>query len=102
VLAWLRAAPGRLADLCRNRPVTVGLAGLSLLLATVLLTRRRARTRPEIRAYRRALRHARLELGPGETPRELLERARAAGLPPARFEALEAATRAHEAARYAA
>jgi len=72
------------------------LAPFALLAARRLLQRRR-RTPAAVRAYRRALRTLRLELRPGETPRELVRRA---ALDEAGLRALESATAAHEAARY--
>ena len=47
------------------------------------------------------MRRAGLRLMPGETPRELLARAAAAGMAPARRHDLAAAVLAHDAARYA-
>jgi len=61
---------------------------------------RMRRTPPAERAYRHALRRAGLALAPGETPRELLLRARALPLRPERLAPLAAATSRHEAAAY--
>jgi hypothetical protein len=48
------------------------------------------------------MRRSGLRLAPGETPRELLARALAYGVPAPRRERLAAAVAAHDAARYAA
>lgn len=97
--AWARALPRRSVRAVAEHPVQAGLvAGLLAL----LLACRRRRVLPAVRTYRGALRRARLRLRPGETPRELLERARGLEIPPARLEGLEAATATHERARYGA
>lgn len=94
VLVWLRELPARLVD----RPGAVaGVAGLIVLLALVRRYRRQRRRPAAVRAYRRRLKRLRLRLRPGETPRELLERA---VLPPPDLQQLRAATEAHEARRY--
>ncbi|MCK6459470.1 MAG: hypothetical protein L6Q95_06195, partial [Planctomycetes bacterium] len=59
----------------------------------------RRRGEPHARAYRKALRRLRLELGPTETPRELLARARRTAYPADGLRELEVATAAHEQAR---
>ncbi len=101
--AWFRALPGRLLEAFRESPLAAALlALLAGALALLVVRRRRARTPAAVRAYRRALQRTRLRLLPGETPRELLVRARGCGLEAGRVEALEQATRTHEAARYAA
>ena len=63
---------------------------------------RRRRTPASVRSYNRALRRSGLRLDAGETPRELLSRARREQLPRDRVEALASATAEHERARYAA
>lgn len=100
---WLRTLPARAGAAFRARPLAGTLVVLLPgLLGAWWLRRRRARIEGTVRAYRRALRRANLRLLPGETPRELLSRARRVETPPARLAALEAATHEHEAARYAA
>lgn len=106
LFAWVRRLPARAASAARERPLhTAGVTlagGLPLVLAVAfVLRRRRDRTPPAIRSYRRVLRRGGLRLLPGETPRELLVRARTSALAPERLDALAAATRRHEAARYA-
>lgn len=93
--AWARALPARL-----TRPAPLVVAAFALL--CLLARRRRAADAPEVRGYRAALRAARLAPQPGETPREVLARARISTLPPERLAQLEDATQRHEAARYAA
>lgn len=103
VRSWLRALPRRVAGFARQEPLTVlasVLVGLAALGA--LRQRRLARTLPGVRAYRVALRRARVSLIPGETPRELLLRVRDSELQPEGIAALEQATRTHERERYAA
>ena len=65
-----------------------------------IFRRRRVRTPASVAALRRALRRSRLLLQPGETPRELLARARAAALDPDEFALLRDAVEAHERERY--
>lgn len=98
-LAWLGALPGRLLGVAVEHPVPVG--AVALLLSFLLVVRRRHGRPPAVvREYLRAVRRAKLEIGPGETPRELLRRARRLALPPKRLVPLEAATARHEAERY--
>lgn len=93
---WLDAA----LTLPIRRPWTCGLVALAIGGAWWLRRRRRG-SRPEtIVAFERALCGARLELRPGETPRELLARATTAQLDPNKLEAIRAAALAHERARY--
>jgi hypothetical protein len=101
--ALVRELPSRAGRSVREQPL--GTAVVLALLVLFLLHQRNARRRagdPSLRAYRRALRAARVRLEPGETPRELLERARRTDEPRPSLARLEAATRAHEAVRYAA
>jgi hypothetical protein len=101
-VAWLRGLPARTARSLADRPFTSSASALLLALACALFVRRRrARIHPEVRAWRRAVRRAGLRPEPNETPRELLERARSIVRSTERVEALEHATRRHEAARYA-
>jgi transglutaminase-like putative cysteine protease len=100
LLAWLANAPWDVAFWLRRRPL-VALTLASLLIAWLLVRRRRrGQEPPSIRNWQRAVRRAGLRLTPGETPRELLVRARGLPLPPARLETLALATAAHEAERY--
>jgi transglutaminase-like putative cysteine protease len=94
---WLRD----LAALPRERPLAVG-GVLAALIALAVVRRRRHRAEPTAAALRAALRAAQLSLRPGETPRELLSRAVAAGIRPAALGRLREAARVHEARRYAA
>jgi len=99
---WLRERPAAILGAARREPAgAVGLGLVVLLGALAVIGRRRARTQPAVRSYRRALRSAGLRPEVGETPRELLERAGLAGLDPGRFATLCRATRDHEEARYA-
>lgn len=84
VIVWLSTLPRR---------VLVPSLALLAVAALVILARRR-RGPPAVRAYRRALKRQGLALNPGETPRQLLDRAGGG-------EELELATKAHERARYA-
>ena len=101
-IAWLRAQPAVWSTVIREQPSRLVLP-LAVVCAGIVLLRRRRRLRTPvaIRRYRAALARAELQLLTGETPRELLERARSLELAPALIEHLEAATQAHEAERYA-
>jgi hypothetical protein len=96
-LAWLADLPARLAAAVLAAPWTIAAA---LLAAAFVWSRRRARRPAAAAAYERAVRRARCARAPGETPRALLARVRAAGLPAERIARLAAATAAHERARY--
>jgi len=93
VRASLAALPGKL----RSNPFKVALA-LALLVTVVVLRRRRHGLPPDVRGYARTLRRLGLSLDPGETPRELVERA---ALDEPRLALLAEATREHESRRYA-
>jgi len=96
-VAWLRGLPRRILD----HALATGLCLGGLVLAFVALRLRRRRGgHPEVRAYRRTLRRLDLVLEPGETPRDLLARARRTAYPAEGLRRLELATAAHEAARY--
>ncbi len=102
-VSWMKSAPARIAAAFRERPLEAALATLLVIAAVVLVVRRRlSRTPSPVRAYRRAVRRAGLGCLPGETPRELLARAKAAVPSRERLIALAAATRRHESERYAA
>lgn len=92
---WLQA----LRDLPTEHPLgcLLTLAGAA---ALVYLRRRRHQSQPAIVGLLRALRRAGLQLQPGETPRELLQRAAGAALAPALLLRLQTAARHHEASRY--
>jgi transglutaminase-like putative cysteine protease len=94
VLVWLTELPGRLL---RRPGILAGLVALIVLVGFGLRHRRLRRQPPAVREYRRRLKRLRLQLQPGETPRELLART---DLPPPQLERLRAATEAHEARRY--
>lgn len=101
-LAWLRARPAALAQSVREQPLSTALVLASLALGVAaLVRRRRARTPVAICEYHAALRRADLHSAIGETPRELLARARRNGIPAQRLTQLEMATHRHEAQRYA-
>ena len=111
LLARLRGLPGelsgRLVGFARTSPAGALGGGLALALAALglawLWSRWLARGVGAIeRSYRRALRSAGLSLASGETPRELLARARSGNLEPRHLERLEAATHMHERSRYGA
>ena len=100
--AFLRGLPARTGRALRDQPMTF--VGVPALVALFLLYRfhlRRSAVPLVLRSYRRAIRTAGLALEPGETPRELLARARSADDSVRGLAELEAATRAHEHARYA-
>jgi len=103
LLAWLVRLPQRSEAWLRAHPLPSGLGGAALVLGLLAWRRRRnAGVAPVVRRYRRTLRRARIERLPGETPRELLARARASRVKPERLAALQAATFDHERSRYAA
>lgn len=97
VFAWLLAAPSRLFAAMCERP----LLAFAVLALCILWWRRRRRGDADLRQYALAVRRAGLRLAPGETPRQLLARARDANLEPANLAQLVAATNRHERARYA-
>ena len=100
-VAWVRALPAKTLAFLRSSPflaaATVLLSGALLLIE---LRRRRPRTPREVREYSRVLRRRDLRLEEGETPRELLDRARSLDLEPECLSDLERVTREHELARY--
>ncbi|MCA3008666.1 MAG: DUF3488 domain-containing protein [Phycisphaerales bacterium] len=91
------AALGRAA---RDHGWLVGLAAAAI--AGLAALARAGRQPATVRQLRRAMRRAGLRLAPGETPRELIARAIACGVPATRRARLAAAVAAHDAARYAA
>jgi hypothetical protein len=99
-LAWLAALPGRLGRAANDN--LTGAAGILALLLGWLFVRRRRPGPVAVRTYLGAVRRAGLAVRPGETPRELLARARVTALAPKRLERLKLATAMHEAARYGA
>lgn len=102
ILAWLSELPARLGALAAAQPVACGFAGLAAIaLAAVLRRRRAARVPAEVRAYRACLARLSLAPRPGETPRDLLRRARTEALGAESVALLAAATERHESARYA-
>ncbi|MHC4971807.1 MAG: transglutaminase family protein [Planctomycetota bacterium] len=94
IVVWFTELPARLVE--RSGTVALTVAAI-VLLALGLRYRRHRRRPPAVRDYKRWLKRLRLRRRPGETPRELLERA---ALPPPDLEKLRAATEAHEARRY--
>lgn len=100
-VAWITGLPGRAWAVASAHPFATG----ALLLALVELLRRwrrRRRRDPAVDGLETALRRCGLRPQPGETPRELLARARAASVDGAAVDRLAAAVEAHESARYAA
>ena len=99
--AWIRALPGRVSASVREHPLrAAAVLALSVACALTAIHRRR-RTRPAAtRAYLAALRKHGLSAEAGETPRELLQRARTLVSPGTDLATLTAATHAHERARY--
>jgi hypothetical protein len=84
-------------------PMRHPFACLLALAALLLWWRRRqqhSQRLPAIANFERALRHAKLELRPGETPRELLQRAATIELDPQLLLAMQTAATAHEQSRY--
>lgn len=102
-LSWVLASPGRLASWLRARPVAAVSIGIVLVLFFLLARRARRRRCPAaVRAYLHAVRRCGLRAEMGETPRELLRRAQAAGMGERLLARLVTATAAHEGERYAA
>jgi len=105
VLAWAAELPGRTWASATAHPGTALLvAALAGLLGCLLYLRRRKRhprVPPVVRRYLGTVRRSGLTMEAGETPRELLARARAARLPAARLADLERATVTHERERFA-
>lgn len=101
VLETLASLPGAVWSGVRSRPWAHGGALMALALLWVFRRRRRmAAARPILR-LERAARRSGVPRRPHETPREALERARAAGVAAERLQALEQAIRDHERERYA-
>ena len=93
---WLDAA----VTLPVRRPGTCTLAVAAIVGVWWLRRRRRADAPRSILELERALRAAKLALRPGETPRELLARAVAAGVASEQLAAVREAAAAHERDRY--
>lgn len=89
------------ASLGREHPLALG-STLAALVALLYLRRRRRSGPSTIVHLQRAIRRSGLLWHAGETPRELLARAAAAAVAPARLAQLRAAAMAHERARYGA
>jgi hypothetical protein len=102
VFAWMRSLPGRAWQGLRSHPGLALIAALGAMISIAVLVGRRRRGDASVRRYHRALRRCSLELQPGETPRDLLERARERGLAREQLELLRASTHSHELSRYAA
>ena len=106
-MAWLKAAPGRAFRAALGRPA-VSIGALMVLVASYLAmrARRRRRTPESVRRLEGAMARAGVQQRPGETPRELFGRVKAALPSEASPEAgplgdLEAAIAFHERDRYA-
>lgn len=98
---FVAAVPGIVANVLAENALTASL--LALMFGAWLVVRNRSGLQqpPSIRDLHRAIRRCGLRQAPGETPRELLERAAALGsVDPDRLEALRMATEAHERSRY--
>jgi len=102
VFAWLRRVPGQVGEGLRSHPGSACLIALCATICSAVLVRLRRRGDPSVRRYRRALRRLGLQLEPGETPRDLLDRVQEHGLARAQLDSLRASTRSHELSRYAA
>ncbi|MBK8101517.1 MAG: DUF3488 domain-containing protein [Planctomycetes bacterium] len=101
-LAWLRNLPGSLAATAGKHPLAVGVA-IALLAGFVVWRRSSRQLAPAAtRLLRQAIAAAGLRQLPGETPRELLIRARGTEVPPDRLQALASAIAMHETMRYRA
>ena len=102
VLMAIVALPARAIGFLSDRPAACALAAALVAAAAILGRLRRARRVPaEVREYRACLRRLRIAPRRGETPRDLVARAASLGLASDAVERLGAATRRHEAARYA-
>lgn len=110
-MVWLKASPGRLYRAGLARPWTsFGVLLAICALIFIAKQRRRRRVPPSVRQMEAALRKAGVERGAGETPREALERVKAALSAatdtPSRRQSdpvgdLQEAVAAHERDRYA-
>ena len=102
VLMALAALPARVGEFLRDRPVGGALAILIAAAAWFVRRVRASRRIPaHVREYRACLRRLGISARPGETPRELVVRAGTLSLAGDSVARLDAATRRHEAARYA-
>lgn len=101
-IAWALGVPGRLAAWSQKNPWSTGtmLAALASVWIGVR-RRRRARWPHAVHSYLQALRRAGVVPRDGETPRETLARATAAGLREATLRELASATDEHEERRFA-
>jgi transglutaminase-like putative cysteine protease len=98
--AWLKALPARTFAAAKDRPL-LSVMIVALIVVFVTLRRGRRIRRPAaVRSYLGQARRAGVRTRPGETPREMLLRARRLALHPAKLDRLEAATVAHERLRY--
>jgi hypothetical protein len=100
---WLQRTlqlPAAFARSALARPFASAAVLLLALLLWFAYRRARRQHEPAIVAFERAVRAAGLTLQDGETPRELLRRAAAAGLDPAPLAALQQAAQSHERLRY--
>ena len=100
VVAWLLALPGAVYGFAAARPLTCLLALLLLAAAVRWGWRRRHRVDPSVQALLLATRRAGVRWLPGETPRELLARARRQPIVATRLQALVVAATEHERRRY--
>ena len=100
--AWFAALPGRAGEFVRENVVACWLAAAAAAMACVVVRNRRLLgVPPPVREYRACLKRLRLAPRLGETPRELLSRAPAAGVAGPELERLADVTRRHEEARFA-
>lgn len=101
LFAWARTLPARGLAGVRSHPLAT--TGVLALIGSLLVLRRRRRTQDPlpVREYRAAIARAKITPLPGETPREILERATSNELEPVSLARLRSATEAHERERYA-
>ena len=99
-LQWLSRLPGRSASWVAAHPFASSLLAALALSGFGWWRRRRLAGPVAVRNYLVAVRRAGLQTQPGETPRELLQRARTAQLGERAMQQLERATVAHEIGRY--
>ncbi len=100
VLQWIRERLGESSDWCARNLGVLALLTSACIAGFCRWLSNRRRMPAAVKDYLLALRRARLQRKPGETPREMVTRARGIGLETARMQMLEEATMTHETARY--
>ena len=101
-LAWARQRLTDIGLFLERHPIGSTLAVIGLLLIGRWQKRRKTRVHPEVRNYLTVVNRLGLQIQPGETPRQLLTRARASDTRADRIDDLVAATARHERERYGA